>query len=200
MTFYSTTRSRRGLMARAVLGVDDVMNWFLYGYETWLVALIKGVPLFLYMYFLLFYVPNYVYYGITLYLLQFSKDVGFLVANIVGGTNFVVLIILALWTQAARGRSGFFWSLIRYLDFLQFVGVMLLLIPLLVFNLAGGTFVPTTPAQVANPFPFWAVALGTITAAIDAAALVYLYFEYRRITQREAREAATAAAGLRSGA
>jgi hypothetical protein len=76
---------------------------------------------------------------------------------------------------------------------------MLLLIPLLVFNLAGGTFVPTTPAQVANPFPFWAVALGGITAAIDAAALVYLYFEYRRITRRDSLVAADAARRLSGG-
>ena len=27
--------------------------------ETWLVALLKGVPLFLYVYFLLSYIPNY---------------------------------------------------------------------------------------------------------------------------------------------
>jgi hypothetical protein len=187
-----TVRTRRGRLARLAVGVDDFMNWLLYGYETWVIALIKGVPLFLFIYFLLFYIPNYAYYAVTLYVLKFSKDVGFLVANIVGGTNFVALIVLAVWTQAARGRSGFFWSLVRYLDFLQYVGVMLLLIPLLVFNLAGGTFVATTPAQQANPFPFWAVALGAITAAIDAAALVYLYFEYRRITRREAQLATTA--------
>ena len=88
------------------------MSWLLYGEETWLVALLKGVPLFIFVYFLLTYIPNYVYYLMTQYLpfLKFSKDVGFLVANVVGGGNFIVLIILALWTQAARGRRGFVWA------------------------------------------------------------------------------------------
>ena len=36
------------------------MSWMLYGSETWLVAVLKGVPLFLFMYFVLFYIPNYV--------------------------------------------------------------------------------------------------------------------------------------------
>ena len=59
------------------------MNWFLYGHETWLVAVLKGVPLFLFIYFLMTYVPNYVYYLITVELpfLRFSDDVGFLIAN-----------------------------------------------------------------------------------------------------------------------
>ena len=43
--------------------VDDFMSWMLYGSETWLVAVLKGVPLFLFMYFLIFYIPNYVYYA-----------------------------------------------------------------------------------------------------------------------------------------
>ena len=84
--------STRGAAAWEVssAGIDDFMNWLLYGEETWLVAVLKGVPLFFFMYFLLFYIPNYVYYAITLYIpfLQFSKDVGFLVANLVGGGNF----------------------------------------------------------------------------------------------------------------
>ncbi len=91
------------------------MNWFLYGHETWLVAVLKGIPLFLYAYFLLAYVPNYAYYLLTdpRYFFQFSEDVGFLVAQGVGFGNFIVLIILVVWTQAARGRVGFWWSLIR---------------------------------------------------------------------------------------
>ena len=54
------------------------MSWLLYGEETWLVALLKGVPLFIYVYFLITYVPNYVYYLMTQYLFKFSDDVGFL--------------------------------------------------------------------------------------------------------------------------
>src|SRR3970282_1576295 len=104
---------RRGPLVRAARSVDDFTAWLLYGYETWLVAVLKAVPMFLFMYFLIFYIPNYVYYAVTLYVLDFSKDVGFLVANLVGGGDFVVLIILAVWTQAARGRTGFFLSLIR---------------------------------------------------------------------------------------
>ena len=98
----------RTLGAGLIQLVDDFMSWLLYGYETWLVALLKGVPLFLYVYFLLTYVPNYVYYLVTQYIpfLGFSPDVGFVVAQGVGGGNFLVLIILAVWTQAARGRRG----------------------------------------------------------------------------------------------
>ena len=39
------------------------------------------MPLFIYVYFLITYVPNYVYYLTTQYLFKFSDDVGFLVAN-----------------------------------------------------------------------------------------------------------------------
>ena len=81
--------------AVCVASIDDFMNWLLYGEETWLVAVLKAVPLFFFMYFLLFYIPNYVYYAITLYIpfLQFSKDVGFLVANLIGGGNFTAIIV-----------------------------------------------------------------------------------------------------------
>ena len=66
----------RTLGAGLIQLVDDFMSWLLYGYETWLVALLKGVPLFLYVYFLLTYVPNYVYYLVTQYIpfLGFSPD------------------------------------------------------------------------------------------------------------------------------
>lgn len=185
--------SRRGPVVRLVQGIDDFMNWLQYGYETWLVALIKGVTLFLFIYFLLFYIPNYVYYAVTLFVLDFSKDVGFLVANMIGGGNFVLLIILAVWTQAARGRSGFGWSLIRYVNFLQLLAAVLVVIPFMVFNLAGGSLIPPI-------FTFSSIALGALSAGIGAAALVYLYFEYRRITRREATSAAAAAAALSPGA
>jgi hypothetical protein len=184
--------SRRGPVVRLARGVEDFMNWLLYGYETWLVAVLKGVTLFLFMYFLIFYIPNYVYYAITLYVLDFSKDVGFLVANMVGGGNFVVLIILAVWTQAARGRTGFFWSLIRYLNFLQLLLAVLVLIPFMVFNLAGGSLIPPV-------FTFVSVALGALSAGIGAAALVYLYLEFRRITRQEAAAATTAATAWSPG-
>ncbi|MFN2484087.1 MAG: hypothetical protein ABR509_04015 [Candidatus Limnocylindria bacterium] len=188
-------RRRRGLIAQGLVFVEDFMNWFLYGSETWVVALLKGVPLFLYVYFLLLYVPNYAYYLTTQYLLHMSADVGFLVANGIGIANMVILIILALWTQAARGRVGFSWTLIRYLDFLQYLGIVLMLIPLMAFNLAGGTFVPDPGRQ---PFPLQALALGTMAAGVGALSLGYLYLEYRRITRREARRATAASAAYAS--
>ncbi|HEX2140735.1 MAG TPA: hypothetical protein VHK28_00485 [Candidatus Limnocylindria bacterium] len=171
---------RRGPVLRLFRGVDDFTSWMLYGYETWLVAVLKGVALFLFMYFLLFYVPNYVYYAVTLYVLDFSKDVGFLVSNLVGGGNFTALIVMAVWAQAARGRRGFFWSLIRYLVFAQLLLTVLVLIPFMVFNLAGGSLIPPV-------FTFQAVALGAVAAGLGALSLVYLWFEYRRVTRREAQ-------------
>jgi hypothetical protein len=195
----SLARPRSRNLGAGLIGlVDDFMNWLLYGYETWLVALLKGVPLFLYVYFLLTYVPNYIYYGVTQYIpfLKFSPEVGFVIAQGVGGTNFIVLIVLALWTQAARGRRGFAWSLIRILNFLQMLFVYLLLIPLLAFNMAGGTFVPL---QGQNPFPLQSIAFGTLVAGLGAAALVYLYFEFRRVSRREAQQAAARSAAFEAG-
>jgi hypothetical protein len=185
--------ARRGGPMRVLRTVDDFMSWLLYGQETWLVAVLKGVPLFLFMYFLLFYVPNYVYYGITLYIpfLKLSEDVGFLVANLVGGGNFTLLIVLAVWTQAARGRRGFFWSLIRYLDFLQLLLTVLVLIPFMTFNLGGGSLIP--PA-----FPLQAFVLGAIAAGLGAMTMVYLWFEYLRVARREAEIAAATSAALQS--
>jgi hypothetical protein len=195
----SLTRPRsRNLGAGAVGMVDDFMSWLLYGYETWLVALLKGVPLFLYVYFLLTYVPNYVYYGVTQYVpfLKFSPEVGFVVAAGVASGNFIVLIVLAVWTQAARGRRGFAWTLIRVLDLLQMLFVYLLLIPLLAFNMAGGTFFPQTGQ---NPFPLQALGFGALVAGLGAAALVYLYLEFRRVTRREAQLAAERSAAYQAG-
>jgi hypothetical protein len=183
---------RRGFVVGGLRDVEDFMNWLLYGYETWLVALLKGVPLFLFMYFLIFYIPNYAYYAVTLYVLHFSKDVGFLVANLIGGGNFTLIVILVIWTQAARGRRGFFWSLIRYLDFLQYLLTVLVLIPFMVFNLGGGSLVPPL-------FPLRALALGVLAAGLGAAACVYLWLEYRRVSRREAEAAAAAGAAWSAG-
>ena len=183
-TTYPTYRPRGGI-TRAFGSADDFMSWFLYGHETWLVAVLKGVPLFLFVYFLMTYVPNYVYYLLTVELpfLRFSDDVGFLVANGVAGGNFALLIVLAIGIQAARGRRGFGWSAIRIFVLLNYLFVVLLLIPLLAFNLAGGSFWPVR-------ITLQSVAFGTMVAGLGAAAVVYLFFEYRRITRREAEYAA----------
>jgi hypothetical protein len=189
MSAYPAYRPRGG-MSRLFGSADDFMNWFLYGYETWLVALLKGVALFLFMYFMIFYIPNYVYYLITVELpfLRFSDDVGFLVANGIGMGNLALIVVLALLVQAARGRRGFGWSAIRIFVLLNFLFTALLLIPLMAFNLAGGSFWPLR-------FPLQAIGFGTVVAGIGAAGCVYLWLEYKRITQREAE-----AAELRSSA
>jgi hypothetical protein len=192
MTSTYLSPPRRGLVLRLLREVEDFMNWMLYGYETWLVALLKGVPLFLFMYFLIFYIPNYAYYAVTLYVLRFSQDVGFLVANLIGGGNFTLIVVLIIWTQAARGRRGFFWSLIRYLDFLQYLLTVLVLIPFMVFNLGGGSLIP--PA-----FPIRALALGVVAAGLGAMACVYLWLEYRRVTRREAATATAAGSAWAGG-
>ena len=99
------------------------------------------------------------------------------------GGNFALIVILAIGVQAARGRRGIGWSAIRIFVGLNYLMVVLLLIPLLAFNLAGGSFWPVR-------IPLVSVAFGTIVAGLGAAACVYLYFEYRRITRRDAEEAA----------
>ncbi len=188
MTSYPTYRSR-GSFTRLLGSSDDFMSWFLYGHETWLVALLKGVPMFLFIYFLLAYIPNYVYYLVTnvLPFLRFSEDVGFLLTAMVAGGNFALIIVLAVAIQAARGRRGFGWSFIRIFVLLNYMFVVLVLIPLLAFNLAGGTFLPRVNQ---NPFPLQAIAFGLLVAGIGAASCAYLYLEYRRISGREAAEAA----------
>ena len=50
-------------------------------------------------------------------------------------------------------------------------------------RMAGGTIVPL-PGQ--NPFPLQALAFGTLVAGLGLASLVYLFFEFRRVTRREA--------------
>jgi hypothetical protein len=174
----------RGGINRLLGWADDFMSWFLYGHETWLVAVLKGVPLFLFVYFLMTYVPNYVYYLVTVELpfLRLDDDLGFLIANGVAGGNFALLVILAIGVQAARGRRGVGWSAIRIFVGLNYLMVVLLLIPLLAFNLAGGSFWPVR-------IPLVSVAFGMVVAGLGAAACVYLYFEYKRITRREAEEA-----------
>lgn len=190
MSSYPAYRPR-GPMSRLLGGADDFMNWMLYGYETWLVAVLKGVPLFLFMYFIIFYLPNYVYYLITVELpfLKFSDDVGFLVANGVGMTNLALVVVLALLVQAARGRRGFGWSAIRIFVLLNYLLAVLMIIPIMAFNLAGGSVWPPR-------FPLQAIGFGTIAAGLGAAACVYLWFEFRRITGREAAEAARQSAAL----
>lgn len=183
MSTYPAYRPRGGV--NRLLGwADEFMSWFLYGHETWLVAVLKGVPLFLFIYFMLTYIPNYAYYLITVEIpfLRFSDDFGFLVAAIVAGGNFGLLVILAVGIQAARGRRGFGWSLIRIFVMLNYLAVVLLIIPLLAFNLAGGSFWPVR-------INLQSVAFGVMVAGLGAAACVYLYFEYKRITRREAEEA-----------
>src|SRR5919106_781962 len=122
----------RSRASRLLGGTDDFMRWLLYGDETWLVALVKGVALFLYVYFLLTYVPNYAYYLVTVEIpfLRFSDDVGFLVAAGIGGSFF--------------------------------------------------------PAR----FPLQALGFGALVAGMGAVTLVYLVFEFRRVTRREAEAAA----------
>ncbi|HEX7171893.1 MAG TPA: hypothetical protein VF365_04695 [Candidatus Limnocylindria bacterium] len=190
MSTYPVYRPRGGL-SRLLGWSDDFMSWFLYGHETWLVALLKGVPFFLFMYFVIFYIPNYLYYLITVEIpfLRFSDDVGFLVANGVGMGNLALIIVVALLVQAARGRRGFGWSAIRIFVLLNYLLTVLLLIPGMAFNLAGGSFWPPR-------FPLQAIGFGMIVAGLGAAACVYLYFEYRRITRREADAAALRSAAL----
>jgi len=187
-----TVPPRRDLVARLTREIDDFMSWMLYGSETWLVALLKGVPLLLFIYFVLGYIPNYAYTITTLYL-GFSKDVGYLVdVVLIGGPTFTLLIVLAIWTQAARGRRGFAWSLIRFLDFVQYVALVLAIIPFMAFNLAGGSLIPPI-------FTLQALAVGAMAAGGGATGLAYLYYEYRRVIRREAEAAAAAGAAWSAG-
>lgn len=190
MSTYPVYRPRGGV-SRLLGWADDFTSWFLYGYETWLVALLKGVPLFLFIYFVIFYLSNYLYYLVTVEIpfLRFSDDVGFLIANGFGMTNLALLVVLALLAQAARGRRGFGWSAIRIFVLLNYLFAVLLLIPLMAFNLAGGSFWPPR-------FPLLGIGFGMVVAGLGAAACVYLYFEFRRITRRDAEAAARQSATL----
>jgi hypothetical protein len=190
MSTYPVYRPR-GAFTRLLSWADDFMSWFLYGYETWLVAVLKALPIFLFMYFVIFYVPNYIYYLITVEIpfLRFSDDVGFLVANGIGMTNLAIILVVGVLVQIGRGRHGFGWGAIRIFVLLTYLFTVLLLIPLMAFNLAGGSFFPAR-------FPLVGIGFGMIVAGLGAAACVYLYFEYRRITAREAELAAQRSAAL----
>jgi hypothetical protein len=119
--------------------------------------------------------------------------VGYLVAVVlVGGPSFTLIVILAAWTQAARGRRGFAWYLIRFLDLGQYLLTVLVVIPFMLFNLAGGSIIP--PA-----FPLQSLALGAVGAGGGAMGLVYLWFEYRRAIRREAQAAAAVGAAWSAG-
>jgi hypothetical protein len=191
MTSYALPR-RRGLLARLIGEADDFTTWLLFGSETWLIAAMKAVPLFLFIYWLFTYVPNSVYYGVTQYIpfLQFSPEVGFIVANVVAGTNVLLVVVLAFVVQASRGRQGPGWTLLRLFVLANYVAVVLLLIPYFVFNVAGGSFIPLE-------LPLIALALGAMTAGMGVLALGYLYYEFRRISRRDAQ--AAAALSVRAG-
>ena len=190
MSTYPANRPRGGVN-RLLGSADDFTSWFLYGYETWTVAVLKGVALFLFMYFVLFYISNYAYYLVTVEIpfLRFSEDVGFLVANGIGMGSFTFIIILAILVQAARGRRGIGWSFVRIFTLLNFLLTVLVIIPIMAFNLAGGSL---WPVRITLP----AVGFGLLAAGLGAASLVYLYFEYQRITRRDAEAAALRSAQL----
>ena len=63
--------------------------------------------------------------------------------------------------------------------FLQYLLTILALIPFMVFNLGGGSLIPPV-------FTFQALALGAVSAGLGVMSAVYLWFEFRRITRREA--------------
>ena len=188
MTTYALPR-RRGLFARLIGEGDDFANWLLTGSETWLIATMKAVPMFLFVYWLLTYVPNSIYYGVTQYVpfLQFSPAVGYLVANVMAGTDLILVVLAGFLVQAARGRHGPAWTLVRLFVLANYAAVVLLLIPYFMFNIAGGHFIPPS-------FPLIALALGAMTAGGGATGLAYLYYEFRRATRREAQAAAAASA------
>jgi hypothetical protein len=188
VTTYALPR-RRGLFARLIGEADDFTTWLLFGSETWLIAAMKAVPLFLFIYWLFTYVPNSIYYGVTQYIpfLQFSAEVGFIVANVVAGTNVLLVVVLAFVVQASRGRQGPGWTLLRLFVLANYVAVVLLLIPYFVFNVAGGSFIPLE-------LPLIALALGVMTAGMGFLGLGYLYYEFRRISRREAQAAAALSA------
>lgn len=193
MTSYALPR-RRGIFARLLGEADDFTTWLLFGAETWLIATMKAVPMFLFVYWLFTYVPNSVFYGVTQFIpfLQFSAGVGYIIANGVAWTNVVLVVILAFVAQASRGRHGPGWTLVRLFVLANYVAVVLLLIPYLMFNVAGGAFITATGPQL----PLIALGLGAITAGGGATGLGYLYYEFRRTSRREARTAAEASARL----
>lgn len=199
-TAYGTRR--RGRPMQVIGFLDDFTRWLLFGRETWLIALFKGVPLFFFLYFILFYVPDFVFWLVTLprpfepyfdFGLLFSADVGYLIGNGVGMGNFTLVIVLALVVQASRGRYGPGWTGLRLFVLANYLATGLLIIPYMCFSLAGGTLIrfeaETAPLDNIPNFSLGALGFATLVAGIAAAALVYLYFEYRRMTRQDAATA-----------
>ncbi|MCC6618358.1 MAG: hypothetical protein IT341_04885 [Chloroflexi bacterium] len=182
-TAYSSYRPRNGL-GRLFGWADDFMSWMLFGHETWLIAMLKAVPLFLFLYFALFYVSNYIYYLVTVEIpfLKFSEEVGYLIANGAGMTTFAAIVVFALVVQASRGRRGVVWAAVRIFVGLNYLLTVLVIIPIMAFNLAGGSLWPVR-------ITLETLAFGAIAAGLGAAACVYLAIEFRRITGRQAADA-----------
>jgi hypothetical protein len=189
MTTYALPR-RRGLLATIVGLFDDWVSWLLFGHETWLVAMTKAVPLFLFVYFMVTYVANYSHFLITKYI-HWPDGVGFVVANGVAWTDFALIVVGALVVQASRGRRGPIWTLVRLAVGLTYIGIMLLIVPFMAFNLAGGSLIPPV-------FPFLALLVGAGAAGAGAMGLAFLVYEFRRDTRREAAAAAAASARANS--
>lgn len=192
-----TPRPRRGRLMRAVVFLDDFASWLLFGRETWLVALLKGVPLFLYLYFLFFYFPNFIFWLVTLpkplepffeFGFAFTPEVGYAVGNGVGLGNLLLVVILAVWAQAARGRRGPSWTFVRLFVLANYVLTGLVIIPYMCFSLAGGRLIRfeagQNPGTVPN-LPLTAIGFATFVAGIAVVVLVYMYLEYRRITRQD---------------
>jgi hypothetical protein len=197
---------RRGRLARSLVFLDDFASWLLFGRETWLVALLKGVPLFLFLYFMFFYVPNFIFWLVTLprpfepffdFGIGFSPDVGYAVGNGIGLGNLTLVVVVALWAQASRGRRGPSWTFIRLFVLANYLLTGLVIIPYMCFSLAGGRLIrfeaPTAQLADIPSFALTALAFATLVAGIAVAALVYMYFEYRRITRQDAALAGRAA-------
>ncbi len=185
MTTYALPR-RRGTIAQAVGLFDDWVTWLLFGHETWLVAMTKAIPLFLFVYFMTCYVSNYSHYLLTKYM-HLPDGVGFIVANGVAWTSFALIVAGALVVQASRGRRGPIWTLVRLAVGLTYIGIMLVIVPFMAFNLAGGSLIPPV-------FPFIALFVGAGAAGGGAMGLAFLVYEFRRDTRREAVAAAAASA------
>jgi len=128
MTSYALPR-RRGLFARLIGEADDFATWLIFGSETWLIAAMKAVPMFLFIYWLFTYVPNSVYYGITQYIpfLQLSAEVGFIVANGVAWTNVVLVVILGIAWLMSSARRSIRWRTVAWGIGLQVVFAVIVL-------------------------------------------------------------------------
>lgn len=74
------------------------------------------------------------------------------------------------------------WSAVRIFVGLNYLLTVLVIIPIMAFNLAGGSLWPVR-------ITLETLAFGAIAAGLGAAACVYLVVEFRRITGRQAAEA-----------